>query len=383
MVHDIVVFTLMAAGAVGCLIMLMAAAAMPRGARTSQPAGADAPPVTVLKTLHGDEPGLFENLASFCEQDYAGPVQIVFGVSNPNDPAVGIVRRLRQIYPSKALELVVDGRVAGTNPKVANLINMSSKIEHDIIVLADSDIRVSRDYLSKVVAALEGAGHGAVTCPYYGKATDSFWSKLAQLHVDTHFLPGVVLGSKLGLTRPCLGSTIALHRKSLIDIGGFEAVADCLADDYELGAALADRGAPVTVLPIAVGHICGESSLGELWHHELRWMLTIRTIDLLGYFGWTVTYSFPLALIALCLRAGWPAIGLGAVALVCRVVVLRAVERGYGLPARPYWLIPLRDLLSFAVFVAGFLVQDLSWKGRRYRLMAEGTMQSDRRSSAP
>ena len=383
MVHEIVALVLMTAGAVGCLIMLMAAFAMPRGARTAQAAGEAAPAVTVLKTLHGDEPGLFENLVSFCEQDYGGPVQIVFGVSNPNDPAIGYVKRLRQIYPGKSLDLVVDGRVAGTNPKVANLINMSSRIEHDIVVLADSDIRVTRDYLSTVVGALEQAGHGAVTCPYYGIATDSFWSKLAQLHVDSHFLPGVVLGSKLGLTRPCLGSTIALHRKSLVDIGGFEAVADCLADDYELGAALADRGAPVTVLPFAVGHICGESSFGELWHHELRWMLTIRTIDLLGYLGWTVTYSFPLALIALCLGAGSPAIGLALAALACRAIALRAVERGYGLPARPYWLIPLRDLLSFAVFVAGFLAQDLSWKGRRYRLMAEGTMQSDRRSSAP
>src|SRR4029079_1438851 len=108
--------------------------------RAAVPPHASPPAVTLLKPLHGDEPGLFENLVSFCEQDYAGPVQIVFGVSNPNDPAIGFVKRLRQIYPGSALELVIDARLAGPNPKVANLINMSSKIEHDIVVLADSDI---------------------------------------------------------------------------------------------------------------------------------------------------------------------------------------------------------------------------------------------------
>lgn len=383
MLRDIVVFALMAGGAVGCLIMLMAAIAMPRPAPRQTSTGESAPAVTILKPLHGDEAGLFENLTSFCEQDYGGPVQIVFGVAHADDPAIGIVERLRQAYPNKAIELVIDGHIGGSNPKVANLINMSGRIAHDILVLADSDIRVARDYLARVVGALERAGHGAVTCPYYGISTGDFWSQLAQLHVDGHFLPGVVLGSKLHLTRPCLGSTIALHRKSLDAIGGFEAVADCLADDYELGAALAERGEPVTLLPFAVGHICGESSFQELWRHELRWMLTIRAIDLLGYCGWTVTYSFPLALIALCLGAGMPAIWLGLAALACRAIVLLAVERGYGLPARPYWLIPVRDLMSFAVFIAGFLVQDLSWKGRRYKLLSEGTMQSDRRSPAP
>jgi len=382
MIRDIVLLALMAAGACGCLIMLMAAVALPRPSLLKWITTGAAPAVTILKPLHGDEAGLFENLASFCEQDYGGPVQIVFGVAREDDPAVAVVERLRQSYPGRMLELVIDGRAAGSNPKVANLINMSSRIAHDIVVLADSDIRVAPDYLSRIVIALQHAGNGAVTCPYYGISTGSLWSRLAQLHVDGHFLPGVVLGSKLHLTRPCLGSTIALHRPSLNAIGGIEAVADCLADDYELGAALVERGEPVALLPFAVGHVCGESSLRELWQHELRWMLTIRTIDLPGYCGWTVTHAFPLALIALCFGAGWPAIWLGLVALGCRAIVLLAVERSYGLPARSYWLIPLRDLLSFAVFMAGFLAQDVNWKGRRYKLMSEGTMQSDRRTPA-
>jgi ceramide glucosyltransferase len=374
MIHDIVVLALIAAGVFGCVILLMAAAAMPRRYASMGVESEAAPAVTILKPLHGDEAGLFDNLASFCDQDYAGQIQIVFGVASESDAARAVVERLRQSYPEKTLELVIDARAAGSNPKVANLINMSRRIAHDIVVLADSDIRVSPTYITRIVRALARQTGGAVTCPYYGIATDNFWSRLAGLQVDTHFLPGVVLGSRLKLTRPCLGSTIALSRQSMDAIGGFQAIADCLADDYELGAALARRGEPVTLLSFAVGHVCGESSWHELWRHELRWMSTIRTVDLPGYCGWVVTHPFALALVALSLGAGWSAIWLGLVGLACRVFVSISVQRSYDLPPRPYWLIPLRDVLSFAVFLAGFFARDVSWKGRRYRLMSEGTI---------
>jgi len=381
MMHDILLVALWLAGASGCVFMLLAAALMASSVRP-QAAGA-APAVTILKPLHGDEAGLYDNLVSFCEQDYSGAVQIVFGVENPNDPAIAVVERLRVAYPGKVLELVVEPRAVGSNPKVANLINMSGRIAHDVIVLADSDIRVRRDYLSRLVGALERQSGGAVSCPYYGISTGSLWSHLAQLTIDSHFLPGVVVGARLKLSKPCLGSTIALRRSSLSAIGGFEPLADCLADDYVLGELLREQGEPVSVLPFAVGHVCAESSIVELWRHELRWALTIRTVDPLGYLGWTVTHAFPLALIAWLLGGGWPAVGLAVAALACRAVLIFATERGYGLPPHPYWLIPVRDLLSFAVFVAGFVARDVSWRGHHYELMSEGILKSDRRSRLP
>ena len=379
MIHDILLVALWLASALGCLFMLFAAALMWSSTRP-QPATEPAPDLTILKPLHGDEAGLYENLASFCEQDYSGAVQIVFGVENPNDPAIAVVERLRAAYPGKALELVIEPRAVGSNPKVANLINMSGRIAHDVIVLADSDIRVRRDYLARLVGALERQGGGAVSCPYYGISTGSLWSQLAQLTIDSHFLPGVVVGARLKLSQPCLGSTIALRRSSLSAIGGFEPLADCLADDYVLGELLRERGEPVSVLSFAVGHVCAESSIVELWRHELRWALTIRTVDPLGYLGWTVSHAFPLALIAWLLGGGWPAIVLAVAALVCRAVLISATERGYGLPPHPYWLIPVRDLLSFAVFVAGFVARDVSWRGHHYELMSEGLLKSNRRS---
>jgi len=382
MLHDIVLVVLWAAGAFGCLFMIMAAVLMMSPARPEPARRASAPAVTIMKPLHGDEPGLFENLASFCAQDYAGPVQIVFGVESPTDAAIAVVERLRAAYPGQRLALVIDTRVMGSNPKIANLINMSASIAHDIVVLADSDIRVQRDYLARLVRALEHFG-GAVTCPYYGISTGGLWSNLAQLTIDSHFLPGVVVGARLKLSRPCLGSTIALRRQSLTAIGGFEPLADCLADDYVLGELLEQRGEPVTMLPFAVGHVCGESSFVELWRHELRWALTIRTIAPLSYLGWTVTHPFPLALIAWGMGGGWPAIGLGLAALACRAALIFAIERGYGLPPRPYWLIPVRDLLSFAIFVSGFVARDVSWRGHHYELMSEGILRSERRLRRP
>lgn len=382
MIEAIVLLALCAA-AFGCVFMMAAAAFMVSPA-PPEPAGSDAPApaVTILKPLHGDEAGLFENLVSFCDQDYPGTVQIVFGVESPDDPAVAVVERLRAAYPDKPTELVIETRVLGSNPKVANLINMAPRIAHDIVVLADSDIRVRRDYLSRLVRALERRG-GAVRCPYYGIPTGSLWSRLAQLTVDSHFLPGVVVSARLKLSQPSLGSTIALRRQSLSAIGGFEPLADCLADDYVLGELLEQRGERVSVLPFVVGHVCGESSFAELWRHELRWALTIRTINPLGYLGWIVTHAFPLALIAWLLGGGWPALGLALAALACRAALVFATERGYGLPPHPYWLIPVRDLLSFAVFVAGFVARDVSWRGHHYELMSEGILKSNRRSPSP
>jgi ceramide glucosyltransferase len=380
MIQDLVLIALFAAASAGCLYMTLAAALAPPAPHPERQTGRAEPAVTILKPLHGDEPGLLKNLASFCDQAYSGEVQLVFGVSRPDDPAIAVVEQLRTMFPHKAMELVVDGSVHGTNPKVSNLINMSVRIAHDIIVLADSDIRVQPDYLSRIVGKLERSG-GAVTAPYYGISTGSLWSRLAELNIDGHFLPGVLVGSRFSLSRPCLGSTIALRRNSLVAIGGFEAIADCLADDYEIGALLAERGEPVSLLQFAVGHVCDERSFAELWRHEVRWAMTIRSIDPIGYFGWIITHSFPLALFAWVFGGEEIAACLAAGSLACRSVLIYAIERGYGLPPRTYWLIPLRDLLSFAVFAAGFVARDLSWKGHRYKLMSDNsTMISERRS---
>jgi ceramide glucosyltransferase len=382
-VSTVLVFVLLAAGCCGCLFMVFAAAMARSFARRALLDGAVLPAVTVLKPLYGDEFGLFESLVTFCRQDYPGPVQLVCGVTNPNDGAIGVVARLKAAFPQHAIELVVQAPGGGANPKVANLVNMSARIAHDIVVIADSDIRVASDYLRVVVGALLAQGSGAVTCPYYGIASGGVWSQLSALNVDGYFLPGVMVATRLKLSQPCFGSTIALSTHTLSAIGGFEALADCLADDHALGEAVAKRQEPVTVLPFAVGHVCSERSFAELWRHEKRWAATIRAVDPVGYLGWSVTHGFPLALIAISLGGGWPAIALALAALACRSALVLAIERAYGLPAHSYWLIPLRDLLSGAVFLAGLVARDLRWRQQRYRLLSEGVLMPERKLPSP
>lgn len=376
-------YSLIALAALGCLYMFVAALIVPTFARRDPVPRASTPAITLLKPLHGAEPGLYANLASFCQQDYPGPLQIVFGVTHVHDPAIAVVERLKEEFPACQIDLVVDGLSGGTNPKVANLMNMNARAQHDIIVLADSDIRVDPDYLTRVYDALEQVGDGAVTGLYFGIAAGGLWSQLSQLNVDGHFLPGVMASVRLHLAEPCLGSTIAMHRSSLAAVGGFEAVANCLADDHALGQALRDRGEPVTVLPFAVGHMCNETSFGELWRHELRWARTIRGVDPSGYAGWVINHAFALALLAFALDGSATALWLAATAIAGRVALLYSIENHYGLPRHPYWLIPVRDLLSFAVYVAGFVTRDVDWRGHRYHLVSEGTLISEQRSTTP
>ena len=375
---------------VGCCQLVLAALLTHRFVRTgAPPSRTSSPGVTILKPLHGVAPGLAENITSFCIQNYRGPTQIVFGVQDPNDEAIAIVERLRAGHAACHLDLVIDSTIHGLNRKVSNLINMWRRVEHDIIIVSDSDIRVSPKYVSRIVTELEQPGVGAVTCLYHGFATAGVWSRVAALGINAHFLPSVVVGLGLGLAQPCFGSTIAIKRRALAEIGGFIGVADCLADDFALGAALRARGHKIAVSPVTIGHVCAEMSARELWQHEVRWGRTIRSIDPVGYVGSVLTHAFPLALLAALtgFLAQSPTLmvgaGLAIAALGCRLVLLRQVERTFGLRPQSYWLIGLRDLLSFAVFVSSLFGRNARWKGRRYSFRSGGTLVVAGSSSTP
>jgi ceramide glucosyltransferase len=366
---------------VGCVYLLAAMLLTDRFVRKawSKPR-ADMPSVTILKPLHGTEPGLLENLSSFSTQNYPGPVQMVLGVQDPRDDAIAVVDALRDEHGDGQFDLVVDATMHGLNRKVSNLVNMTPRVEHDVVVVADSDMRVDPEYLSRVVAGLDQHGVGAVTCLYHGVAATGVWARLAALGINAHFLPNVVVGLGLGLANPCFGSTIAIKRKVFAEIGEFRGVANCLADDYAIGAALRARGHKISVSPVTIGHVCGDMSVRELWQHEVRWARTIRTVDPIGYAGSIVTHGFALALIAAVAGLAAGAFGitmaaaLGLTAFGCRLALLRKVERAFDLPPQSYWLVPLRDMLSFAVFVSSFFGQNAKWKGRRYRFIASGTL---------
>ena len=250
---------------------------------------------------------------------------------------------------------------------------MFSHASHDLIVLADSDIRVHPLYLDGVTAALAEPGVGLVTCLYRGLPADGIWSRLAADAMNSHFLPNVLVGLKLGLAKPCFGSTIALRRDTLAKIGGFEAFADQLADDYAIGAAVRRLGLRVAIPPMLVSHICYDQTFADLVRHELRAARTIRSIDPLGYVGLLATNPTPFALAAVALGDNLASLSLLLLALASRMAVsIQAGRLAIGRGA--FWLGPFRDLLSFAIFLASFLPGSLVWRGRRFELRSDGTL---------
>ncbi|WP_044561874.1 bacteriohopanetetrol glucosamine biosynthesis glycosyltransferase HpnI [Azospirillum sp. B4] len=344
------------------------------------PVLAAAPAVTVLKPLHGAEPGLAERLRALTTQDYPGLVQVVCGVQAADDPAIAVVRGLIDELAAAGspvrLDLVVDPTRHGANAKISNVINLMTVVRHEVLVLADSDIAVAPDYLTRVVDALSRPGVGLVTCLYRGDPVDagSFWQDQAARAVDHHFLPNVLVGLRLGLAKPCFGSTIAVTADTLDRIGGFPAFRDILADDHAMGAAVRALGLTVAVPPFVVGHLAPESTLAALLDHELRWARTIRGLDPGGYAGSVVTHPVPLAMLG-AIFAGWHAwsLLLLGLAILARVVLQVTIDARIT-RSRPRWPGLIRDVLSFVVFVASFGIRRVSWRGQRFSVKSDGTM---------
>lgn len=336
-------------------------------------AASGAPAITILKPLHGDEPGLEAALASLFDQDYPGPVQVIFGLQDPGDSALAPARRLAEAHAGRDIAIVVEPRLHGANRKISNLINMAARARHDVLLLADSDIAVPADYLGRVVEALARPGVGVATCAYYGLPRTGIWSRLAAMDLSYRFLPSVAVGVSLGLAHPCMGSTIALRRETLARIGGFEAFADLLADDYAIGEAVRAAGEQSVVAPVLVAHGCTEQRFGEVFAHELRWAKTVRSVDPGGFAGSAVTHAVPWGLISAFLWAGaWPGLAALAIALICRAWMIRQVEKVTQPIVGAWWLFPARDMLSLIVFVSSFFVRVVHWRGTRFRVDARG-----------
>ena len=355
---------------------LVFAASLARKLKLRAPPALQSPQgITILKPLCGAEPGLETNLASFCTQAYAGPVQIVFGVSEGSDPALAVVRQLVTKFPEADIELVVGGSMPGANRKISNLMPMASRARHDLIVLSDSDIRVDQTYLRQLVAALAEPGVGLVTCLYRGTSDAGLPSRLAAMAINHHFLPNVLVGLRLGLARPCFGSTIALKAATLDRIGGLGAFANQLADDYAIGKAVRDLGLGIAVAPLLVEHTCFHETWPELVRREMRWARTVRLIDPAGHAGSIITHPLPFALAGAALD-GFGATGLGIIALAlgCRVLAPIQIGRLSGSREVSLWLTPVRDLLSFVIFLASLLPGPVAWRGRRYTVRSNGTL---------
>jgi ceramide glucosyltransferase len=332
--------------------------------------------ITVLKPLHGDEPRLEEALATLCVQDYPN-YQIVFGVQDDSDPAASVVRRLQDRFPARDIALVIDPRRHGANGKVGNLINMLPAARHAVLAIADSDLHVPPDYLTRLLAGLAAPGTGLVTTLYAGlPATDCLAARLGATQITHTFLPGALLSRALG-RQDCLGATMVLRRDTLARVGGLAALVDHLADDNALGRLVAGLGLAVRLADTVPATTVPETTLRALFRHELRWARTIRALAPSPFAASVVQYPLFWSAFAVALSAGAPwALALFVAAWLARAVLARGIDRSL-LPllpgvafAAPVWLLPLRELMSVLVLAAGFTGRRVDWRG--HALDADG-----------
>ena len=363
----------LAVAIIGCLFTVLACFCVVSFPHAKLKSTNPLPAVTVLKPLHGSEPGIGGLIAAFCRQNYPAPVQILCGAPRPDSPAVTDIRALAADFPDQAIEVAVEARNRGVNRKVSNLINMIPRVRHDTLVLSDSDIAVGPDYLRTLMSLLSAPGVGAVTCLYHGIGSEGLWTRLSALAINGQFLPHAITAVSLGLATPCCGATIALRRSILDRIGGFAALADVLADDHAIGVAVRSAGYDVVTAPFLVGHHCFEGSFRQLVLHQMRVARTIRSIYPMAYAGTIVTHPWPLALLALLW--GDPAAIMVAIAvLLARITLCRCVEWRFGLQRQNYWLIPIHDLVAFAIYVTSFFGATVHWRGADYRVAADGNL---------
>jgi ceramide glucosyltransferase len=335
------------------------------------------PLVTILKPVCGLEPGLSECLRSFFEQDYP-EYQIVFGVRSASDPALAVLEALRREYPHRDVALVVDGRLHGSNRKMSNLANMLGAARHGILVISDSDVRVARDYLLKVVAPFAEPRVGAVTGLYTGASTGSLPSTLGAMFINDWFLPTILLAVRLRRLDFCFGQTMAVRRDVLDSIGGFQAIAPYLADDYVLGQLVAGKGFEVRLADPGLENLISDSRFPSLLRRELRWSRTYRIVRPASYRFSTLTDTTALALIALLVSGGSSfAFALFGATLLVRFGTHAAVRRRFH-PSGPdrTWLVPFQDLLFFAIRVGSFLGRRVEWRGEEFVVLSSGRLET-------
>ncbi|MDW8314100.1 MAG: bacteriohopanetetrol glucosamine biosynthesis glycosyltransferase HpnI [Rhodovarius sp.] len=347
---------------------LLAARAVARLAATPRPTG-PALPASILKPLHGAEPGLAENLRASLEQRHAAPFELVMALADPADPA----RPIAEALPEPA-RLIIEPRLLGPNRKVSQLVHLQQAARMPVLVAADADIRVDPGWLTAVTAPLADPDVGLVTCLYRGEAADGgFFSRLAALSIDWHFLPNAALGEALGRARGCYGATMAIRVETLEAVGGFARFLHDLADDHALGEAVRALGLRVEVSPVIPAHMMHEPGPLALWRHELRWARTIRWLAPRGYLGLALTHPLPWALLAAALLPATAAAAVVGLALGARLAATARIDVALGRAPRPAWVIP-RDLLSFAVWLAGLLPGGVHWGGQRLRPRRRGRL---------
>jgi ceramide glucosyltransferase len=349
-----------------------------RIAVTGANAAGFAPDVTILKPVKGVDARMYTGLASHCRQQYAGRYEILFGVGSADDPAVEEIARLRAEFPECAIRLIVCPQRLGTSGKVSNLVQMLREAKYDYVLINDSDICVSPKYLTHVMRGFADAKVGMVTALYRGRtAVDgkalTLWARLEALGISTDFMAGVLAARKLeGGIHFGLGSTLAVSRAALAAAGGLEPLVDSLADDYELGARIAQAGYRIELCGEVVETAVPAYGFRGFCEHQIRWARTTRDSRRWGYLGLGITYCIPWAALN-CVASGFALWSFTLLSLVVLARVAVALAVGVGLLGdaqvlRDIWLLPLRDFFGLGFWAWSYASDTIVWRGERFRL---------------
>ncbi|HVW00688.1 MAG TPA: bacteriohopanetetrol glucosamine biosynthesis glycosyltransferase HpnI, partial [Planctomycetaceae bacterium] len=346
------------------------------GAPPITPTADWAPRVSVLKPLKGVDTEAYQNFASYCRQDYPD-FELLFGVADEDDPAVAVVRQLQQDFPDRSIRLIV---VQGEsqNPKCATLIELTREARGEVFVISDSDIRVPRDYLVRVVAPLADRQNGLVTCLYRNVALGNLAARLESLYLSGSFMPNVVLAHELVGVNTGIGATLAVRREDLARAGGYESIADYQMDDYWLAHRISGLGLRLCLSDCIVENVLGAVSARDQWSRETRWARGLRVTRPGDYLGLVLTFTTPIAFIELVVSGG-STLGwcLFAAAVVLRYAVAASVLRAVGQReiSWSFWLLPVRDLYSAFRWCVGLVGRRILWRGQTFVLRRGGRLQ--------
>jgi ceramide glucosyltransferase len=363
-------FAVLALCGVGYLLLTIFA--ILRWKQVDHPPATFTPSISILKSLRGTDRGMYDAFRSHCLQDYRD-FELLFGVSDPQDAAIAEVERLKLEFPERRISLVQCSEQLGANGKVSTLAQLLPHATGEIILINDSDITVDLDYLRKVASYFSDVRTGMVTALYRAEAGDTLASRIESLTISTDFAAGVLCARVVeGGIHFALGSTLAIRRRVLDEIGGLAPLVDFLADDYELGARTSAAGYTVALAETVVETHLPSYGFSGMLAHQLRWARTIRDRRLGGYMGLMVTFALPWALLAFVFTAGAP----WSILLLVIVAVLRfggawllcdtVIHDRHTL--RDLWLVPVRDLLGLYVWIVSFAGNTVVWRGEKFRV---------------
>ena len=335
------------------------------------------PAVSLLKPLKGCDEATEDCLRSWFTQEYPGEVQILFGVASGNDPVCDIVRKLQKEFPNADTELVESGALAGENAKVAKLAQLDDLTKHNVLIVSDADVRVPRDFLASVVAPLHNPKVGLVNCFYRLANPSTIPMRWEGIAINADFWSNVMQSLSLKPIDFALGAVMATRRKQVDEIGGFGVLANCLADDYQLGNRIARRGNEIALSPVVVECWSGPMSWTEVWKHQLRWARTIRVCQPVPYFFSILNNATLWPLLLLAWMPTSPALIFVSICLAVRILTALDLERrmtlrwGHVLYA---WLVPVKDILQCAIWLLAFTGDRVEWRGVQMRMSRDGTL---------